>query len=304
MAPDARAGVFGASGLVGSAVSAHLLEGGWDVVPLPAPRGPRLSSSDGRDAWVAAAQEQSEEIDLDGLDVVVNAAGNADAVSSDDDAFRWPNTVLPLCLLRACARAEVPGSCTSAVRLSRDVSGWTTASSTSRTRPTPGPRPSGEDLLLAEAPGPTRLVIYRPVGVQVASRPTTRSLVRLASSRLSVVARTPHGPSPQLTVGSMCAAIAFVLDHPDPPVIVAHTGDGLLPYELSSLLGGRAPLRLPDLVARAAVRAAGLRHPGWGRRAEVLLFGQPVAPTWLARQLPPAADAETWRRLGREVRGG
>ena len=49
----------------------------------------------------------------------------------------------------------------------------------------------GEDLLLAEPPGPTRVVIYRPVGVQVASRPTTRSLVRLASSRFSVVAGHP-----------------------------------------------------------------------------------------------------------------
>ncbi len=234
----------------------------------------------------------------------MNAAGNADAVSSDDDAFRWPNAVLPLCLLRACARAAVPrfvhvssAAVQGRLRLD-DGEQHQPHSAYARSKAL------GEDLLLAEPPGPTRVVIYRPVGVQVASRPTTRSLVRVASSRLSAVARTPQGPSPQLTVESMCTAIAFVLDHADPPVVVAHTGDGLSPYELSSLLGGRRPLRLPDVVARAAVRVAALRHPGWGRRAEVLLFGQPVATTWLDRQLPAEADAEAWRRLGREVRGG
>jgi nucleoside-diphosphate-sugar epimerase len=304
MAPESRVGVFGASGLVGSFVSAHLLARGWDVVPLSAPRGPRLSPSDGRETWVAAAQEQSEKLDLGGLDAVVNAAGHADAVSSDDDAFRWPNAVLPLCLFRACARAEVPRF----VHVSSAaVQGRLRLDDSEQHQPHSAYARSkalGEDLLLAEPLGPTRLVIYRPVGVQVASRPTTRSLVRLASSRLNTVARTSQGPSPQLTVESMCTAIAYVLDHADPPMIVAHTGDGLSPYELCSLLGGRRPHRVPNVLARAAVRVAALRHAGWGRRAEVLLFGQPVASTWLGRQLPPEADAEAWRRLGREVRGG
>jgi nucleoside-diphosphate-sugar epimerase len=263
-----------------------------------------VSPSDGREAWVAAAQKESEELDLGGLEAVVNAAGNADPVSSDDAAFLWPNTVLPLCLLRACARAGVPRF----VHVSSAaVQGRLRLDDSERHQPLSAYARSkavGEDLLLAEAPGPTRLVIYRPVGVQVASRPTTRSLVRLASSRLSVVARTPDGPSPQLTVDSMCTAIGFLLEHADPPVLVAHTGDGLSPYELSWLLGGRRPL-LPNAVARTAVRAAGLRHAGWGRRAEVLLLGQRVGPTWLGRELRPTADAEdAWRRLGREVRSG
>ena len=305
MAPGARVGVIGASGLVGTAVSAHLRARGCDVVPFSAPRGPRLSLSEGRESWVEAAQEQAEELDLSGLDAVVNAAGNADPVSSDDAAFLWPNAVLPLCLLRACARAGVPLF----VHVSSAaVQGRLRLDDSERHQPLSAYARSksvGEELLLAEAPGPTRLVIYRPVGVQVASRSTTRSLVRLASSRLSVVARTPDGPSPQLTVDSMCTAVAFVLEHPDPPVVVAHTGDGLSPYELCSLLGGRRPLRLPNAVARTVVRAAALRHAGWGRRAEVLLFGQHVGPTWLDRQLRPTADtAEAWQRLGREVRGG
>jgi hypothetical protein len=87
-------------------------------------------------------------------------------------------------------------------------------------------------------------------------------------------------------------------------VIVAHTGDGLSPYELYTLLGDRRPTRIPDLLAKAAVRAAAVYNPGWGRRAEVLLFGQRVAPTWLDRQLRPDVDREAWRRLGVDVRAG
>jgi nucleoside-diphosphate-sugar epimerase len=203
MAPGARIGVFGASGLVGSAVSDHLVERGFEVVKMSAPRGPRLLTSADHDDWVAAAHRQSRELDLRGLDAVVNAAGNADAVASASAGMLWPNALLPLALFRACANAEVPrflhiSSAAVQGRLQLDDSEQHQPHSAYARA-----KALGERLLLEGAPSTTQLVIYRPVGVHLASRPTTRTLVRLASSRLSVVARNPHGPSPQLTLGEV-----------------------------------------------------------------------------------------------------
>lgn len=302
MAPGPRVGLFGHSGFVGSAVAKHLVAHGCEVVPMTAPRGPGTAASVDPEELVVAAHEAAQGLDLRTLDAVVNAAGRADALASRDEELLWPNAALPVCLFRACVRAGVSRF----VHVSSAaVQGRLRLDDSDRRQPhSPYARSKalGEQLLLAEPPGATRLVIYRPVGVHDASRLTTRTVVRLTSSRFAAVARTPQGPSPQLTRDEMGEAIAGVVAHPDPPVIVAHTGSGLTPYDLSSLLGDHRPLRVPNVLARVAVRAAALYRPGWGRRAEVLLFGQRVAPTWLEAQLPVRASHESWRRLGREVR--
>src|SRR4051812_33976960 len=90
--------VLGGSGFVGSAVL-RAIEG----TAVPAPR----LSTDAREVDALLLEAAAHTLDLTGYDVVVNAAGDPDASSTDLDRLVGANALLPVVALRAAEKAGV-----------------------------------------------------------------------------------------------------------------------------------------------------------------------------------------------------
>ena len=107
-----RIALLGASGFVGSAVREALGDqtgDGVEVVPVVAPR-LRSASRTATDLHTEARgvpELTTLTAALAGCDVVVNAAGNPDASSLDEDALYGANALLPAVLLLAAESAGV-----------------------------------------------------------------------------------------------------------------------------------------------------------------------------------------------------
>ncbi|WP_077490134.1 NAD-dependent epimerase/dehydratase family protein [Sinomonas mesophila] len=221
---------------------------------------------------------------------VINAAGLASPDAAEDDALYGANALWPAVLALACARsgaARLVHLSSAAVQGERPVLDETWE--TSPFSPYSRSKALGEAALRQLAPRlpDGMLTILRATSVQGAGRRTTASLARVAASPLASVAGAGDAPSP---VSSLAALAQFAVDvaeaRPD-RLLVLQPWEGMTVRGVLEAAGGRAPLRLPAPLCRAAVaagyalsRLAGGRLHGAVRRAEVMWFGQSQAPGW------------------------
>ncbi len=306
-----RVAVLGATGTVGSAVVDALRARDCEPVPVGAPRVRAAASgtSGRRDLAPGSRAVSALAAALRDTPVVVNAAGVAAALGTDQRTLTGANALLPLLLLRACAEAGV-------ARLvhvsSAAVQGDGVLDESRRCTPFSAYSASkalGEQLLLAttdRAADRPEVTCFRPTSVHSPGRAVSRSLVRVARSPGASVAGPGARPTPQVLLGNVADAIAFTTLHPGAvPDVVLQPWGGLSCTELIRLLGDREPRHLPERAARTAVsvlKAVERRHdslPGVRRRLEVLWWGQHQTPGWLDRAgWRPVVGEEGWRALG------
>jgi nucleoside-diphosphate-sugar epimerase len=284
-----RVAVVGSSGFIGSHIKAALEAAGHTVVAIGAPR----IRSRARD--VRSLQADVEQLNpavlrsgFRGCDAVVNAAGVAEATSSDRDALYGANATLPV-LLRQYARAEDVGRfvhiSSAAVQGRRRVL---------NDRPEYGARsPYAASKALAEqallAQPTAGLVIYRPTSVHGEGRAVTERLRAFARSRWAIVASPGSDPTPQIHVAQVAEAVrALVETSASPPVIVLHPWEGFTTSTFLGMLRGRPVPEVPRWVAKGVIGLAfavsfALRGRLWAhaRRLEVLLVGQRQERSWL-----------------------
>lgn len=298
-----RIALLGASGFVGSHVRLALQDTGADVRPVRAPRLGRDGSRSATDAHQAYLVEH-----LSDCDVVVNAAGVADAVSSSSD-LDGPNHQLPRLLAQVTTQlglrlVHVSSAAVQGRRATLDSSAEHAPFSAYSAS-----KAAGERAILSQH---GEVCVYRPPGVHGPDRAVTRTLVRFARGPWATVASPGQQNSPQALVENVAHAIAFLATTDKQlPRIVHHPSEGLTVSSLLHLLGGRRPRHVPRVMAAATIRGAfwsARAHPGLeghARRLEVLWNGQEQAPSWLAAagwQAPHGAEG--WAELGRSVAAG
>jgi nucleoside-diphosphate-sugar epimerase len=239
-------------------------------------------------------------------DAIVNAAGNPDASLTDEPLLNASNAALVGLLARAAAltpshprfvhvsSAVVQGR----VAVLDDAPANAGFSAYSRSKVL------GEELALDV--GPEQTVVYRPPSVHAADRRVSLMIARFASSTASVVAAPGSQPTPQALLSNVASAIAFLATcEQRPPRVVAHPSEGLTVASLMDFLGGRQPRRIPRWLARIGtwtLDRLGRHIPvvaANARRAEMILFGQGQADSWLtAAGWRPPQGVEGWRALG------
>ncbi|NYG59803.1 nucleoside-diphosphate-sugar epimerase [Nocardioides daedukensis] len=228
---------------------------------------------------------------LSGADVVINAAGNPDASSLDEDVLFGANALLPAILLKASNAAGVGRF----VHISSAVvqNDKDTLDSTEDMRPfSPysASKVTGELVVRALSKPTVEIVRYRPPSVHAPERRVTRMIGRIASSPAATVARPGDQGTPQALLLNVAAAIAFLATTDvRPPAVVHHPSEGVTVTNLMvDLSGGQVPRRLPRWLAKALVavakRLGRIHRPtaANARRVELLWLGQAQAESWLS----------------------
>lgn len=299
-----RVALLGASGFVGSEVKRALERRGATVVAVESPR---LTTS-ARDLATLTTELESPDVTarsgefavtFDGCDAVVNAAGVAVATGGGDALF-GANALLPAVVARAVpAGARFVHISSAAVQGRRARLDESTE--LEPFSPYSASKALGERLTAQERPG---AVVYRPTSVQGAGRPVTQSLVRVLSSPAASVAGRGEDPTPQVLVGNVADAVAFLaLTTEEPPRVVLHPWEGLTTSELVSVVGGREPFHVPRIVAKMLVTLGHLvgrwsgAVAGVVRRVEMLWFGQLQGTSWLDNRWTPVHGPEKWKEL-------
>lgn len=296
-----KVAVFGASGFVGSAVCEELESRGHEVVRVKAPRFAPVATKTLRQAIHDAELDSDLALQLSGVDVIVNAAGNPDSASEDQEQLNAANALLPGVLAKTTHSLGVPRF----VHLSSAAVQGSLQPLDSEQRyqvfsPYSRSKALGEQAVLDY--GSDSSIIYRPGAVHDPSRKVTKSIAKLARSPLSVIPAGAAHSSPQALLANVAAGVADLAEAEDPvPSIVHHPWEGVTTRSLLTVLGGKTPREVPRWFARAAGGAAntvGTVLPSLRpqtRRLELLWFGQEQAPSWLTA---PSDATEGWDSLG------
>jgi nucleoside-diphosphate-sugar epimerase len=242
---------------------------------------------------------------LDGMDAVVNAAGDPDASSLDSRRLLAANALVPGLLCSVSRRADVPRFVhVSSAVVQNDADVLDDAPAGPGFSPYSRSKCQGERVVGALAPNTS--VIYRPPSVHAVDRRVTRMTARVARSPLASVAGDGTNPTPQALLANVADAISYLATTDRrPPPVVTHPWEGLTTGELLLLLGRRSPRRIPEAVANGLVRN-GKTIGRWSptvaanaRRVEMLWLGQRQSVSWLtaAGWLPPVGR-EGWEQLG------
>lgn len=308
-----RVAVVGASGFVGGVVGTSLTRSGHEVLPVRAPRfrtRARTPNELRREVMRTEDAVRGLSAEFSGCDAVINAAGLAQAISSDHDSLIGANALLPGILQRAALNAgsarfvHISSTAVQGRRSELDETGHYDAFS-----PYSRSKVLGEQVVLT---GGEQVVVYRPPSVHGSDRPVTQQLARFARGSFSSVAGPVARPSPQILAKSLGEAVSFVSTAEGAPRIVMHPWEGMTTESLLVTLGcGREPRWIPSAVAAQAVRMSFLLArvrpgvEGIGRRVELLWFGQRQGSSWLARAgWSSDSDLQDWNALGRELAGG
>lgn len=282
--------ILGSTGFIGRAVEERLLADGIHPRCIQAPR---LVTRENTAAGLA--EELSRHKDtinalcqlLQGCEVVINAAGAASPTSVRSDQLYGANALLPGLVALAAQEVQVARMVhvsSAAVQGRRPYLDETAAvepfSSYSRSKAL------GEALLCLVAPRDT--CIFRPTSVHAISRSITRSLIKLAASRVPLLIASGEHPTPQVHIDNVAEAVLFLTDlERDVPQFVLQPWEGFTTRSFISVLSAVPPRVVPQALCRASLIAArGLSHTGWPqaglvRRAEMLLIGQRQTPGWL-----------------------
>jgi len=304
-----RVVLFGASGFVGSAVRAAL-DNDHDVIGVQAPR----LSTDARDTATLVAEARSFDrmqalVDaVSGADVIVNAAGDPDASSHDENGLYGANALLPALVLECAQRAGVPRLVhVSSAVVQNDKPLLDDTEDLRGFSPYSFSKVVGEEVLRTAGTTELSVVRYRPPSVHAPGRRVTRMITRIARSPLATVAFPGDQPTPQALLPNVASAIAFIATtDQQPPAIVHHPTEGVTVTSLmTDLGGGRVPRRIPRWVAKAVVglaRRVGRLHRATAanaRRVELLWLGQAQAESWLSRVgWRPPVGRSGWEALG------
>ncbi|MCL3862921.1 NAD-dependent epimerase/dehydratase family protein [Actinotalea sp. K2] len=291
-----RWAVIGASGFIGGALVAELRTHGFEVVEVAAPRleldptaTPRETALRARHCTVTI---QSLVEDLQGAEVVVNAAGIAAPDGPSGAALSGANSLLPAVAAAASALAgarRFVHLSSAAVQGRRGV--LDESSETSPFSPYSRSKAVGEAALLLDAwrpsPDGTGVVVVRATSVQGPGRPTTVQLQRVARSRFASTARPGDRPTVVSSLDGLVEFVRHVGSHPGAvPSIVLQPWEGLTTADVLEAAGGRRPLLLPASACRAFVSIgylAGRVVPGLNglvRRVEVMWLGQRQEASW------------------------
>lgn len=284
--------IVGGSGFVGSAMVRELHDQGTQATAIVAPRlqvGGLGNLETLSPATVVEAAEACDEAtqelasQLQGFDVIVNAAGLAEPDSSDQDALLAANAVLPAVIALAADKATASRviHLSSAAVLGPSVT-LNNATMTSPVSMYGHSKALGEHALTAAA-GKLHLTttIVRGTSIQGPGRATTRSLQKVASSPLASVASPGDWPSPVGSVSSLARFVLSLGEAESEPIVVQPWDGATVRTVLELASGGRVPLLLPTSLCRAVVsmmrhtsRALGNRFEGHVRRIELMWFGQ------------------------------
>ena len=303
--------VLGASGFVGSAIVDELKQRGVTVVAMPAPRlrsaalsGPTTQSAQPAQQIVAEAQAQvagsailecreALRTAFAGFDVVVNAAGLATPGDGESPELTGANGLLPTVAAMAARDAGVrrfvhlsSASVQGHRRVIDESADRAPFSAYSRSKAL------GEQALelVSAQLAPLSLVTVRATSVQGPSRPTTQSLIKVASSPIASVAAPGNFVTP---VSSIDALAWFVVETGQyagqVPAVILQPWEGLSVSDVLTAAGGRTPHRLPQFLCRWILSAGyftsrllGEKLHGPLRRVELMWFGQEQTPGWAA----------------------
>lgn len=292
--PARRWAVVGASGFVGGGIVRELRARGHDVLELAAPR--LVFTADATAPDAVAALEDSPGLAafaarLSDVDVVVNAAGIADAGAASSPELSGANGLLPLWVASAAdsagvdrmihiSSASVQGR--AAVIDERPVFAPFSPYSLSKVR--------GEQLLLGAHLRHTEIVVVRATSVQGPDREATRRLQRVARSWLASVARPGDRPTVVSSIDALAQFVADVGSQPaaSVPPIVLQPWEGLTTRDVLLSAGGREPRMIPVIVCRTLLGAGYLigraspRIRGTVRRVELMWMGQAQDAAWAA----------------------
>ncbi|WP_084485241.1 glycosyltransferase [Serinicoccus marinus] len=305
-----RVGILGSSGFIGRSTCAALRQRGHNVVELPSIRIPRISEEHlKRD--VEAMDRTSLIQAMNGCDAVVNCAGDPDASSRDIQTLLAANAALPL----FSGIAAKAAGCNRFIHISSAVVQGRTRQLNTEPAALPGVSPYahskilGEQLLGSLPEG--FAVIYRPPSVHAADRRITRALSVISRKGLGVVAGAGEMASPQAHIANVADAIVFLVESEvSPPPIVTHPWEGQTTGSILRALGNKEPHHVPVTLARVGISVA------YGacrllptqkanvRRAEMMLFGQEQATSWLtANGWRGAAGADAWEEISTRTAG-
>lgn len=306
--------IFGASGFIGG----HLGDALGSLAEIRPHTAPRFRTEAQTVAGILACAVANDQLmvlsrQLVGASVVVNAAGLGQPDAELSSELLGANALLPAVLALAAARAGV----TRFVHVSSAaVQGRAVLDESERMSPL---SPYAFSKGLGEAAirelanhgylNSMAAVRYRPTSVHGEDRATTEKLVRLARSRFAVVEEPGNAPTPQIQIGNVAHALAFLATSPElPPTVVLHPWEGLTTAGVLELLGGRAPRMLPAWVCAPlllGVQLAATARPslaGRSRRLEMLLKGQAQSIAWLTSVgWKPVVGRDGWRELGQSL---
>ncbi len=305
-----RVALLGASGFVGGAVR-EALESSAEVVAVPAPR----LSSPARSVADVGAQVRGHGAVSDlvkafaGVEVVVNAAGNPDASSLDEDALFGANAVLPALVMEAASLAGVRRVVhVSSAVVQNDKPVLDDSEDLRPFSPYSASKVLGE-IVVRESPASVERVRYRPPSVHAPQRRVTRMIRRIATSPAATVASPGDQLTPQALLPNVAAAVAeLAVREGAVPAVVHHPSEGVTVTSLmTDLSGGRRPRRIPRVLARGIValakRVGRLHRPtaANARRVELLWLGQEQAESWLTAQgWSVPVGHEGWQALASE----
>ena len=312
--PD-KVAVVGATGFVGQAVTHALRARQCEVVAVPAPR-----LRTGERAAAALVRSAAREPSVPGLvellrdaRAVVNAAGDPDASSLDEDGLVGGNGLLPAVVAAAAERAGVGRVVhVSSAVVQNDIAVLDESEDLRPFSPYSRSKVLGEEVLRElDATSAVRIVRFRPPSVHAPGRRVTRMVAQVARSPLASVARPGSQPTPQALLPNVADAVAFLATcAQDPPPVVVHPSEAVTCEGLMrDLSGGRRPRRIPRTLARMAVvlaKSIGRWHrptAANARRVELLWLGQRQGASWLDAagwRAPSGPDA--WRALGESTR--
>jgi len=298
--------VIGASGFIGRSVAAALERHQVEMVPIRAPRLPPITGGSADYLRPDSHLVRDLAARLAGVAAVVNAAGIADAAATEEPILTAANSLLPGLVGRAAKSADVTRVIhISSAAVQGRIPVLDSAEVTHPFSPYSKSKAVGESFALRH--GPTTTVVYRPAGVHGIERAVTRSIARIARSRLACVAEPGDANSPQALIENVADAVAFLATTElTPPRVVHHPTEGITTTLLLKLLGGNDPAHIPAMPARSLVsagRAAATMIPSMAahvRRLEMLWFGQAQATSWLSQVgWRPPSGMDAWREIGR-----
>lgn len=303
-----KVAVLGASGFIGSHVTAYARGVGADVAPVDMPRVASIRDpeavAEAADLWRRTHHGLFDDLctALAPCDVVINAAGDPRSGSRDRAQLRAANALLPAVVAQASHRAGVRRLVhisSAAVQGRRDPLDESPA--LDPLSPYASSKAEGEQYLLAARPErsevPPELVVYRPASVHAIGHPATHAFARVVSLLPVVpVEATTDGtkgprPVPVALLDNVAAGIWFAATLVQPTVIqrtiVLQPDEGMTARRLLELFGARRIVSLPPRATDAILAQLGrLTRPSPYltsrlRWLELLLRGQEVNATTL-----------------------